>query len=503
MANTVPIKIKHSGKQYDATVDLDLPGRAFKEQVHQLTGVEPDKVKVVVKGGMLKDDADMKKLGFKQGQIVMVIGPAGPLPQAPTKPVMFMEDMTDVELAQAVKTPVGLQNLGNTCYMNSTVQVLRAIPELQDALNSASLTRNGQTATGLTSSLRDLYSNMSKTSQDFPPLVFLQMLRTFAPQFAEMSRSGGGYAQQDAQEAWASIVQAVKNTLGDGGNRFIDQYLTGEMTKTLQSDEAPEEPPTTSKDTFLDIKCNISSTTNFMMSGIVEGLESTLEKTSPTLGRQAVYKEKSRISRLPSYLTINLVRFYWRRDISKKTKIMRKIKFPFDLDVMELLTDELKAKIAPVNDKLKSIEKDRRDRAKVRRRTKVLQEASATGASTTAPLQGPEGIQANPEDDPPEQMAVDEPAKPEIEVDEPTKRKQEREELAQLLDEDLKNDKGANVTGMYELNSDEFEDPDKQQWYKFDDDKVSQVSKDKITLLEGGGEDHSAYILLYRSKRID
>jgi hypothetical protein len=31
------------------------------------------------------------------------------------------------------------------------------------------------------------------------------------------------------------------------------------------------------------------------------------------------------------------------------------------------------------------------------------------------------------------------------------------------------------------------EDPDKQEWYKFDDDKVSVVSKEKILALEGGG----------------
>lgn len=52
--STVDVKIKHAGKSYDVTVDLDQPGLAFKERIHQLTGVEPAKVKVVVKGGMLK-----------------------------------------------------------------------------------------------------------------------------------------------------------------------------------------------------------------------------------------------------------------------------------------------------------------------------------------------------------------------------------------------------------------------------------------------------------------
>lgn len=50
----VPIKIKHAGKSYDLEVDTSAPATVFKEQIYHLTGVPIDKVKVVVKGGMLK-----------------------------------------------------------------------------------------------------------------------------------------------------------------------------------------------------------------------------------------------------------------------------------------------------------------------------------------------------------------------------------------------------------------------------------------------------------------
>jgi len=39
-----------------------------------------------------------------------------------------------------------------------------------------------------------------------------------------------------------------------------------------------------------------------------------------------------------------------------------------------------------------------------------------------------------------------------------------------------------------------------EDWYKFDDDKVSVFPKEKLTTLDGGGEDSSAYVLLYKSK---
>lgn len=58
-----------------------------------------------------------------------------------------MEDMDDPALSLAVRdsdydeaywqtrTPPGLVNLGHTCYLNSSLQVLRAMPQLHSALN--------------------------------------------------------------------------------------------------------------------------------------------------------------------------------------------------------------------------------------------------------------------------------------------------------------------------------------------------------------------------------
>jgi hypothetical protein len=53
-----------------------------------------------------------------------------------------------------------------------------------------------------------------------------------------------------------------------------------------------------------------------------KALDQKLEKRSPSLGREAVYTQRSRLTRLPTYLTVHMVRFAWRRDINKKAKIM-------------------------------------------------------------------------------------------------------------------------------------------------------------------------------------
>ena len=48
------VHIKHAGKTYDVQLDPDLPPNVFKEAIYQVTGVPVDRMKVMVKGGVLK-----------------------------------------------------------------------------------------------------------------------------------------------------------------------------------------------------------------------------------------------------------------------------------------------------------------------------------------------------------------------------------------------------------------------------------------------------------------
>ncbi|KAB5559809.1 hypothetical protein GE09DRAFT_1114499 [Coniochaeta sp. 2T2.1] len=558
---SITVGVKHKGKKYDVELEPSSTGEDFKLQLFSLTGVEPERQKVLIKGGQLKDDAVISELGLKNGQQLMMLGTASEdgTFQRPTEKIKFVEDMTEAEAAQQVgATPAGLVNLGNTCYLNSTLQVIKSIPELQEnlvnykapATTTGSLGLMPSSGVDLTNQLRNLYRSMGETQSGYSPLSFLNALRVAFPQFAERSKSGAGYAQQDAEEAWSQIIAQLRQkvTIKEGGDNskdvaFIDKYMAGEFSSTLECDEpqAKElgEEATTAKEPFLKLNCHIDSSTNHLRDGIMNALTEKIEKRSALLDRDAVYTKKSLISHLPKYLTVHFVRFFWRRDVQKKAKIMRKVTFPQELDAVEFCTPELKKALIPVRDKVREIRKDEEDieRArKKRKRNHTVQDADIAGSFGASDAdkrrkqeqEKKDGKKPATSDGDVQMGDAGETYKTdaEFEAEKEASLLAAKKELHALIDPDLLKDDGANQSGLYELrgvvthqgasaDSGHYTayvkktapvDPktgkkgeEDGNWWWFNDDKVSEVTPDKIDTLAGGGESHSALILLYKA----
>lgn len=68
-----------------------------------------------------------------------------------------------------------------------------------------------------------------------------------------------------------------------------------------------------------------------------------------------VTNSQSKISRLPAYLTVQFVRFYYKEKESINAKILKDVKFPLELDVFELCSPELQERLAPMRTKFKVI----------------------------------------------------------------------------------------------------------------------------------------------------
>lgn len=202
-----------------------------------------------------------------------------------------------------------------------------------------------------------------------------------------------------------------------------------------------------------------------------------------------------------------------------------------------------------MNTKLKEFERDRAERRKVRRRTKIALTSGGDSSSSvrptadvemtdvtigaSSPVAGPEAPVLPPPTDfasptaaekgksaavPPPPATAGAALEPES-----VYRARELEELEALVPAEFREDVGCSVTGLYELvgivahkgaaadsghyigfvkktamhaarkaaegGSEEPElDENDEDWYKFDDEKVSVFPVDKLQTLEGGGE---------------
>ncbi|XP_038211277.1 ubiquitin carboxyl-terminal hydrolase 14 [Zerene cesonia] len=467
----VSVKVKWGKETFPGVeVNTDDDPVVFKAQIFALTGVQPERQKVVCKGVTLRDDS-WANFKLTNNALVLVMGSKEEdVPSAPVEKTKFVEDMNESELATALDLPEGLVNLGNTCYMNATVQCLKTVPELRNALLNYDQSSGGGTAGGLTSALSDTVRALEgggAGSCAAAAARLLQALHDAAPRLAEWG-SDGHLAQQDASECWTEIVRALRMRLpmpAPESKSFIEKYFGGTLDVELVCSEA-DEPPTKSSESFLQLSCFISQDVKYLQSGLRSKMSEQITKLSQTLGRDAVYTKTSKISRLPAYLTVQFVRFYYKEKESINAKILKDVKFPLDLDVYELCSPELQERLTPMRNKFKEIE-------------------DASVESSLASRNKNQGDNQN----------------------------FRKNKLMPYWFED---DIGSNNSGYYRLQAVLTHRGRSSSsghyvawvargatWLRCDDDSVTPVTEEEVLKLSGGGDWHCAYLLLYGPKVLE
>ena len=442
------IKVKWGNETFPVEVDTTQPVSLLKAQLQSLTSVPAEKQKIMgVKGGQLKDEADLTTVGLTEGKLLMLIGSAEEIAVA-QPPQVFAEDVANVGGHAANSAAItGLVNVGNTCYMNSAIQLLRSVPELRKILADA--------RSPLPKRLEQLFVSLDSTKTPVPPMAFWTSLITTFPTFGQTDDHMHPM-QHDSQEALSSILQSIRDdTQGQPTAQEFEKLFVGKMQQSTWCPSLPDRPKRDEQIPFTILPCSITGDVQTLEAGLEQAMNETFSGAVEGVTGEVTFQKTSQIAELPEYLFVHFIRFHWRKDINGKAKVLKPITFPLVLDLQTLCSEKLKKDLEPERLKVR----ERRDR-EIERRKRLRQK--------------------NNDDDAP--VAVAEPTNMPLSG---------YYELSGVISHKGRSADGGHYISWLKKNG---------QWIVADDANSGEVSEEDVRRLRGVGEAHIAYVLLYRAR---
>lgn len=519
------------GKQ---TLDLQYdPATGYKGLVSELsekTSVPIERMKVMAKTkglwkGVLKEETavDWSSVSANPVQLLLM-GSAAKL-TGPAKPVVFLEDLPAEEVAKVVD-PAGLQNLGNTCYMNSVVQCLRVVDPLRKGLEAYQPSRpagsggnspnlNNMSTPLLISSLQKTWKQLDRQTTALNPMQLVQATKMAYPQFDQRGPQGQPM-QQDAEEFYSNLMTTLateSRTLLDtglpevpqnsllGANNLVDAIFGIRLEETLTCTEVDNEPTVTTTDLARKLVCSIQggsdsrSVTN--VSHVAEGIalsleEGNIEKHSDVLGRNALWKRTQRISRLPPILVVQFGRFYWKATPDSqdhpngvKCKVMKPVAFTTTLDIYDFCSDDIKKVLKKHRDAAIKAEEERlfaKEKANEKEQDGDAEMKDTPNSGEDTDMQAALALSMQTDD-----TETDQPVGPGLPSD--------FQGLYELFG--VVTHKGRDADGGHYMAFVSRE----EGWFVFDDDEVSRCDEEDVLKLKGGGDWHMSYLNFYRAKK--
>lgn len=491
----VKVSVKWGKETYEVSVDPTASALTLKETLYKITGVPVDRCKLTAKDcwkGTLKDEDTLANV--KEGAKMALMGTSVGIPESSgAKEVIFVEDLSTEAAAKiGAIAPPGLENLGNTCYMNSTLQCLKHVPEIKEALSAFRPVggKEGQLADGLSR----LYKQLDNSGRAVVPQGFVTTLRTGWSLFNESVQ--GRYKQQDAEEFLQTITQVLASQLKEatpslpsleGKANLIDALFEIQFEETMTNVEAEGEAPVIKPAFTRKLICNFeelnaSEKVTDITMGIRLGLGGTVEKFSDVLGRNSVWKKQAAISQLPRYICVQMMRFFWKATPNSMDhagvpcKILKPVNFPMELDMYEFCSKDVQTKLKVHRDK------------EAEKRLGGLMKGGATESKG-----GEKGDAMDIE----ESAALEEALKLSMGdgssagVGLPADFKGRYELFAAVTHKGRSSDSGHYIGWG-------CQDKEKDEWMCYDDNEVHPCKSEHIMELKGGGDYDMAYLLFYR-----